>query len=77
MCVRVLSLVSCVRLSAIQWTVACQAPWSMGFSRPEYWRGLPCPPPGIEPEFPESPALQVDSLPPGNPCYMYFTMIKT
>ena len=44
-------------------TVACQAPWSMGFSRQEYWCGLPCPPPGdlpnpvIEPESPVSPAL--------------------
>ena len=28
------------------WTVACQAPPSMGFSRQEYWSGLPCPPPG-------------------------------
>ena len=29
-----------------QWTAACLAPLSMGFSRQEYWRGLPCPPPG-------------------------------
>ena len=42
---------------------------SMGFSRPEYWSGLPCPPPGdrpnpgIEPVSPATPALQVDSLP--------------
>ena len=59
--------------SAIPWTVACQAPLSMGFSRQEYWSGLPGPPPedlpypGIEPM---SPALQVDSLPsepPGMP----------
>ena len=28
-------------------TVACQAPLSMGFSRQEYWSGLPCPPQGI------------------------------
>ena len=48
------------------WTVACQAPLSMGFSRQEYWGGLPfpsprdLPDPGIEPE---SPALQADSLP--------------
>ena len=28
------------------WTVACQAPLSIGFSRQEYWSGLPCPPPG-------------------------------
>ena len=31
---------------ATSWTVACQAPLSMGFSRQEYWSGLPCPPPG-------------------------------
>ena len=31
---------------ATPWTVACQAPLSMGFSRPEHWRGLPCLPPG-------------------------------
>ena len=51
------------------WTAACQAPLSMGFSRQEYWSGLPCLPPGdlldpgIELVSPESPALQVDSLP--------------
>ena len=37
---------SCVRLFAIRWTVARQAPLSMESSRPEYWSGLPCPPPG-------------------------------
>ena len=41
----------------------------MGFPRQEYWRGLPSPPPGdlpdpgVEPESPETPALQVDSFP--------------
>ena len=44
---------------ATPWTVAHQAPLSMGFSRQEYWRGMPFPPsaelpdPGIEPESPE------------------------
>ena len=38
----VLSHFSCVWLFATLWTVACQAPLSMGFSRQEYWRGLPC-----------------------------------
>ena len=48
---------------AILWTVACQAPLSMGFSRQRYWSGLPCPPPGylpnpeIEPMFLMFPAL--------------------
>ena len=52
-----------VRLSATPWTVARQAPLSMGFSRHEYWSGLPCPPPkdlpdpGIQPASLMSPAL--------------------
>ena len=37
---------SCAWLSATLWTIVCQAPLSMGFSRQEYWNGLPCPPPG-------------------------------
>ena len=62
-CVCVLSHFSHVQLSATAWTVACQAPLSMGFSRQEYWSGLPGPPPGdlpdpgIEPSFLMSPAL--------------------
>ena len=40
---------SCVN-SVTLWTVACQAPLSMGFSRREYWSGLPCPPPGDLPD---------------------------
>ena len=35
-----------VQLFATPWTVDQQAPLSMGFSRQEYWNGLPCPPPG-------------------------------
>ena len=52
--------------SAIPWTVAHQAPLSVGFSRQEVWSGLPfpspgdLPDPGIEPGY---PALQADSLP--------------
>ena len=48
------------------WTVACQVPLSMGFSRQEYWSGLPFPSPGDFPDpgiEPRSPALQADSLP--------------
>ena len=47
----------------VAWTVAHQAPLSMKFSRQEYWSVMPFPPagdlrdPGIEPAFPESPAL--------------------
>ena len=51
--------------SATLRTVACQAPLSEGFSRQEYWSGLPFPPPGGLPDpgiEPASPALQVDSL---------------
>ena len=59
-----LSYFSCVQLFATVWTVACQAPLSLGFSREEYWSGLPCPPPGDLPDpgiKPRSPELQVDS----------------
>ena len=54
-----------IQLFATLWTVTCQAPLSMEFSRQEYWSGLPCPPPGDlpDPEIePVSPALQADSL---------------
>ena len=44
-----LSCFSCVQLLATLWTVALQAPLSVGFSRQEYWSGLPCPPPGAFP----------------------------
>ena len=63
--VKVKSL-SHVRLSVALWTVAHQTPLSMGFSRQEYWSGMPFPSPGDlpDPEIkPESPAWQVDSLP--------------
>ena len=56
--------------SVTPWTVAHQAPLSMGFSRQEYWCGLPCPPPGDlpKPEIkPRSPMLQANSLPPEPP----------
>ena len=48
------------------WTVACQAPLSVEFSRQEYCSGLPFPSPGDLPDpgiEPGSPALQADSLP--------------
>ena len=56
-----------------RWTVAHQAPPSMGFSKQEYWSGLPFPSPGDLPNpgiEPTSPALQADTLtsePPGKP----------
>ena len=49
------------------WTIAYPAPLPMGFSRQEYWSGLPCTPtedlpnPGIKPGSRASPSLQVDS----------------
>ena len=70
--VKVKSL-SRVRLFATPWTVAYQAPLSMGFSRQECWSGLPFPSPGDFPDpgiEPRSPALQADALPsepPGKP----------
>ena len=57
---------SVVSDSATPWTVAYQVPPSMGFSRQEYWNGLPYPSPGDlpDPEIkPWSPALQADTLP--------------
>ena len=56
------------QLFVTPWTVACQAPLSMRFSRQEYWSGLPfltpgnLPIPGIKPTFIGSPALHVESL---------------
>ena len=67
----------CVHLFETLWTSAHQAPLSMGFSRQEYWRRLPCPPPE---DLPDpgiqlgSPALQVDSLllsHQGSPTYIH------
>ena len=66
-----------VQLFATPWTVAYQAPLSMGFSRQEYWSGLPFPSPGDLPNPGiklESFALQEDSLLPetlGKPHYLF------
>ena len=63
MCACMLSRFSHVRLFTTLWTVAHQAPLSVGFSRQVYWSGLPCPPAGdlADPEtelvFPVSPEL--------------------
>ena len=76
----ILSHFSHIRLFATLWTVACQAPLSMGFSRQEYWSGLLWPPPGyipdpgIEPISLVSPALQAGFYPLihlGNPTYVH------
>ena len=62
-----------VQLFVTPWTVTYQVPLSIGFSRQEYWSGLPFPPPGDLPNpgvEPRSPTLQADALlsePPGKP----------
>ena len=53
-----LSLFNHVQLFATPWTVTHQTPLSMGFSRQEYWNGLPCLPPGDLPE----PGIEPESL---------------
>ena len=69
-------VLSYVELFAIPWTVACQAPLSMEFSRQEYWSGWPFIPPGdlpnsgIESEFLEFLALAgrfFTTMSPGKP----------
>ena len=81
----VLSPFTRFQLCATPWTVASQAPLSMGLSRQEYWSGLPCPPPGdlphlgIKPVSPVSPTLQVDSFltePPRNPLGVPYPLSK-
>ena len=68
-------LLSRVWLFATLWTVAHQAPLSMGFSRQEYWSGLPLPSPGDLPNpgiESRSPTLKADALtsePPGKPIF--------
>ena len=76
-CVCVCGLVAKSGLTLVTpWTIACQAPLFMGFSRQEYWNGLPFPSPGDLPNPGSklrSPALQADSLPTelqGKPLYM-------
>ena len=70
-------LLSRDQLFTTLWTVACQASLSMGFSRQEYWSGLPFPSPGDLPNpgiEPRSPTLEADALtsePPGKPLKIY------
>ena len=76
----VLSHFSRVWLCATPWTVAPQAPLSMGLSRQEYWSGEPFPSPGDLPDpgiGPGSPALQADSLlsePQGKPILVLYPL---
>ena len=72
-----------VLLFVTPWTVAYQAPPSMGFSRQECWSGLPFPSPGDLPDLgiePGSPALQADALtskPPGKLQNEWNLLLKT
>ena len=74
---------SCVQFFETPWTVAYQAPPSMGFSRQEYWHGLPFPSPGdlpdsgIEPSAPTFRANALPSEPLGKPLAMFQYKIKT
>jgi len=56
MCEFMLSHFSCIQLFATLWTIALQAPLTMGFSRQEDWSGLPWPPPGDLPDRGTEPA---------------------
>ena len=76
----VLSHISCVGFCATTWTAALQTPLSMGFSRQEYWSGLPCPPPG-DPPIPGIEPASLKSHPLAGECfttsattYMYIHM---
>ena len=73
-------MLSHVQLFVTLWTLAHKLPLSMGFSRQEYWSGLPfpspgdLPDPGIEPMTPVSPAVQADSLLLGHWGSQYFIL---
>ena len=73
---------SCIQLFVTPWTVAHQTSLSMGFSRKEYWSGLPFPSPGDLPDSeikPRSPSLWTDTLPsesPGKPQKMVSRFFK-
>ena len=71
-----------VQLFVTLWTIAHQAPPSMGFSRQEHWSGLPLPSPGDLSYLgiqPTSPAVQVDCFttePTGKPCPTEYTLVS-
>ena len=75
-CMRVCLIVSCL---ATRWTIAHQAPMSVGFSRQDYWGGLPFPSPGdlphpgIEPASPVPPALAGGFFTTGTPGKTFHT----
>ena len=74
------SCFSCIRLFVTLWSVVCQTPLSMRFSKQEYWSGLPCflLDPGIETVSVYVSCIAGDSLPsepPGKPRYVYIQLI--
>ena len=80
LCVCMLNHLSHVQLFVTLWTVACQAPLSMGFPRQEYWSGVPCPPQAIFPTQGSNLSLlrllhwhtgPLPLAPPGKPRHMY------
>ena len=62
-----------VQLSVTLWTISCQVPLSMGFSRQEYWSGLFCPPPGDLPD----PGVEPSSVKCPAKAGRFFTTITT
>ena len=70
---RMLGHLSRAQLFVTLWTAARQAPLSMGFSRQEYWSGLPCPPPGDLPD----PGIKPQSLVSPTLASGFFTMSAT
>ena len=73
-------MLSHFRLCVTLWTIACQAPLFMEFSRPEYWSGLPVrssgdlPNPGNEPGSPALQAVSLLSEPLGKPTKFYIQL---
>ena len=79
----VVQLLSHVQFFATAWTVAHQAPLSMGFFRQEYWSGLPfptpgdLPDPGIKPMFPALVGGFFTTEPPGKPQQLLISFLKS
>jgi len=77
----VVQSLSRVQLFATPWTIAHQAPLSMGFSRQEYWSGLPFPSagdlpgPGIEPASPALAGGFLTTEPPGKPLDQFYARV--
>ena len=82
LCINSVQWLSHVQLFVTPWTVTHQAPPSVGFSRQEYWSGLPFPSPGDLPDpgiRPRSPALAdtLNSEPPGKPLIYILSSVQS